>query len=102
MVFVIISIVSFLLLFFLIYRIIKYKTRKYNRENFGLSLIMLLILVGRIYINTGESNLKPLLIGYTFLFSVLLLIFLFGMIRKKNSKQWTEIDRFYELLMITI
>ncbi|AOK91346.1 hypothetical protein C5G87_14495 [Paenibacillus peoriae] len=87
MVFVIISIVSFLLLFFLIYRIIKYKTRKYNRENFGLSLIMLLILVGRIYINTGESNLKPLLIGYTFLFSVLLLIFLFGMIRKKNSKQ---------------
>ncbi|OMF27948.1 hypothetical protein BK134_19850 [Paenibacillus peoriae] len=87
MVFVIISIVSFLLLFFLIYRIIKYKTRKYNRENFGLSLIMLLILVGRIYINTGESNLKPLLIGYTFLFSVLLLFFLFGMIRKKNSKQ---------------
>ncbi|OMF43404.1 hypothetical protein BK135_17165 [Paenibacillus peoriae] len=87
MVFVIISIVSFLLLFFLIYRIIKYKTRRYNRENFGLSLIMLLILVGRIYINTGESNLKPLLIGYTFLFSVLLLIFLFGMIRKKNSKQ---------------
>ncbi|MNW58271.1 hypothetical protein D3C74_361220 [compost metagenome] len=87
MVFVIISIVSFLLLFFLIYRIIKYKTRKYNRENFGLSLIMLLILVGRIYINTGESNLKPLLIGYIFLFSVLLLIFLFGMIRKKNSKQ---------------
>jgi hypothetical protein len=87
MVFVVISIVSFLLLFFLIYRIIKYKTRKYNRENFGLSLIMLLILVGRIYINTGESNLKPLLIGYTFLFSVLLLIFLFGMIRKKNSKQ---------------
>lgn len=87
MVFVIISIVSFLLLFFLIYRIIKYKTRKYNRENFGLSLIMLLILVGRIYITTGESNLKPLLIGYTFLFSVLLLFFLFGMIRKKNSKQ---------------
>ncbi|QYK65719.1 hypothetical protein KAI36_00855 [Paenibacillus sp. S02] len=87
MVFVIISIVSFLLLFFLIYRIIKYKTRKYNRENFGLSLIMLLILVGRIYINTGESNLKPLLIGYIFLFSVLLLFFLFGMIRKKNSKQ---------------
>ncbi|AHC22734.1 hypothetical protein PPYC1_15700 [Paenibacillus polymyxa] len=87
MVFVIISIVSFLLLFFLIYRIIKYKTRKYNRENFGLSLIMLLILGGRIYTNTGESNLKPLLIGYTFLFSVLLLIFLFGMIRKKNSKQ---------------
>ncbi|APQ58803.1 hypothetical protein PPOLYM_00595 [Paenibacillus polymyxa] len=85
MVFVIISIVSFLLLFFLIYRIIKYKTRKYNRENFGLSLIMLLILVGRLY--TGESNLKPLLIGYIFLFSVLLLIFLFGMIRKKNSKQ---------------
>ncbi len=87
MVFVIISIVSFLLLFFLIYRIIRYKTRKYNRENFGLSLIMLLILGGRIYTNTGESNLKPLLIGYTFLFSVLLLIFLFGMIRKKNSKQ---------------
>ncbi len=87
MVFVIISIVSFLLLFFLIYRIIKYKTRKYNRENFGLSLIMLLILGGRIYTNTGESNLKPLLIGYTFLFSGLLLIFLFGMIRKKNSKQ---------------
>lgn len=87
MVFVIISIVSFLLLFFLIYRIIKYKTRKYNRENFGLSLIMLLILGGRIYTNTEESNLKPLLIGYTFLFSVLLLIFLFSMIRKKNSKQ---------------
>jgi hypothetical protein len=86
MVYVIISIVSSLLLFFLIYRIIKYKIRKYNREHFGLSLNMLLILVGRIYINTGESNLKPLLIGYTFLFSVLLLIFLFGMIRKKNSK----------------
>lgn len=87
MVFVIISIVSFLLLFFLIYRIFKYKIRKYNRENFGLSLVMLLILLGRIYTNTEEFNLKPLLIGYTFLSSVLLLIFLFGMIRKKNSKQ---------------
>ncbi|MFK4304730.1 putative neutral ceramidase superfamily lipid hydrolase [Paenibacillus sp. RC254] len=87
MIFVIISIVSFLLLFFLIYRIFKYKIRKYNRENFGLSLVMLLILLGRIYTNIGEFNLKSLLIGYTFLFSVLLLIFLFGMIRKKNSKQ---------------
>ncbi|MFK4475024.1 putative neutral ceramidase superfamily lipid hydrolase [Paenibacillus sp. RC73] len=87
MIFVIISIVSFLLLFFLIYRIFKYKIRKYNRENFGLSLAMLLILLGRIYTNIGEFNLKSLLIGYTFLFSVLLLIFLFGMIRKKNSKQ---------------
>lgn len=87
MIFVIISIVAFLILFLLIYRIIKYKIRKYNRENFGLSLVMLLVLLGRIYTNTGESILKPLLIGYIFLFSILLLIFLFGMIRKKNSKQ---------------
>ncbi|ADM69659.2 hypothetical protein GMA19_01841 [Paenibacillus polymyxa E681] len=82
---VIFLIITLLLFIFLIYRIVKYKLKRYNRENLGISLFIVLILAGRIYTGTGDFNLKLLLIISTFLSSVLILTFLFGMIRKRNS-----------------